>query len=60
MKENKLPEPINTLHKEAIYNKQKYYIDPATGKKVLTSYYLKNRGFCCCSGCRHCPWDEED
>lgn len=55
----KLPELIATLHKKANYNKKNYYIDPLTGNKVLTSYYLMKRGFCCCTGCRHCPWDEE-
>jgi len=24
---------------------------------VLTRRYLLNRGYCCESGCRHCPYD---
>lgn len=32
------------------------YIDPATGYTVFTAHYLKQRGDCCGSGCRHCPW----
>jgi hypothetical protein len=23
---------------------------------VFTSHYLKKRGYCCKSGCRHCPY----
>ena len=25
---------------------------------VFTAQYLANRGYCCGSGCRHCPYDE--
>lgn len=28
------------------------------GKVVFTSFFLWNRGFCCGSGCRHCPYRE--
>ncbi|MBK8620191.1 MAG: hypothetical protein IPN79_00115 [Saprospiraceae bacterium] len=31
-----------------------YYIED--GKYVFTEYFLKNRGYCCQSGCRHCPY----
>jgi len=30
-----------------------YYED---GKKVMTEEYHKKRGWCCGSGCRHCPY----
>jgi hypothetical protein len=23
---------------------------------VFTEHYLRARGYCCESGCRHCPW----
>jgi hypothetical protein len=26
------------------------------GFMVFTAIYLKKRGFCCRSGCRHCPY----
>ena len=26
------------------------------GKSVFTAHYLRNRGYCCQSGCRNCPW----
>jgi hypothetical protein len=26
---------------------------------VFTEAYHRKRGYCCGSGCRHCPWDHE-
>ena len=31
-----------------------YYLE--NGFMVFTERYLRNRGFCCRSGCRHCPY----
>ena len=31
-----------------------YYME--NGFVVFTSHYLLKRGFCCRSGCRHCPY----
>ncbi|HEX7960277.1 MAG TPA: DUF5522 domain-containing protein [Terriglobales bacterium] len=31
-----------------------YYIE--NGLWVFTAEYLKKRGYCCKSGCRHCPY----
>lgn len=31
-----------------------YYIE--NGFWVFTAEYLKKRGYCCQSGCRHCPY----
>lgn len=44
------------LHQEAVARKDFWYIDPETGKKVLTAYFLCERGYCCSSFCRHCPY----
>ena len=33
-----------------------YYID-ASGFYVFTEKYLKERGYCCENGCRHCPYN---
>jgi hypothetical protein len=33
---------------------QDYYLE--NGNWVFTAKYLLNRGFCCRSGCRHCPY----
>jgi hypothetical protein len=32
------------------------YTDPDTGLYALTARTLWDRGECCQSGCRHCPW----
>jgi hypothetical protein len=32
-----------------------YYLEK--GKIIYTEYYLRKRGTCCGSGCRHCPFD---
>ena len=31
-----------------------YYLDD--GLMVFTAAFLKRRGYCCESGCRHCPY----
>jgi len=31
-----------------------FYIE--NGKYVFTEKFLKERGYCCKSGCRHCPY----
>ena len=33
------------------------YIDPVSGFSVFTADFLAARGYCCGSGCRHCPWE---
>jgi len=33
-----------------------YYLDKATGFLVFTEIYHLKRGYCCKSGCRHCPY----
>lgn len=32
-----------------------YYLS-AEGYRVFTAQYLLKRGYCCKSGCRHCPY----
>ena len=34
-----------------------YYMED--GLMVFTAHYLRNRGYCCQSGCRHCPYGFE-
>jgi len=34
------------------------YADPVTGLWVFTATYHLDRGSCCDSGCRHCPYVE--
>jgi hypothetical protein len=49
---------IIELHKQAIGEKNDIYIDPSSGFAVFTAEYLLKRGYCCGSGCRHCPYDD--
>jgi len=32
-----------------------YYLSPE-GYRIFTEQYLKRRGYCCKSGCKHCPY----
>lgn len=34
-----------------------YYLEG--GLFVLTRFFLLKRGYCCHSGCRHCPYQEK-
>ena len=43
-------------HEQAITRGNAGYIDPYTGWFVMTAASLKDRGYCCGKGCRHCPW----
>lgn len=47
---------IVAAHRWAVAGGQAHYVDPATGYTVLTALYLWQRGACCESGCRHCPY----
>ncbi|HEY9745124.1 MAG TPA: DUF5522 domain-containing protein [Oculatellaceae cyanobacterium] len=44
------------VHDQAVAQGKHSYIDPQTGYSVFTELGLKERGFCCQSGCRHCPY----
>ena len=50
---------IDRLHEAACKRGLNGYIDPRSGYFVLTAIYLKQRGFCCGAGCRHCPYPIE-
>lgn len=45
-------------HDQAVLEGKAGYIDPDSGLFVLTEAVLRERGFCCENGCRHCPWPE--
>jgi hypothetical protein len=40
--------------KEKTATNPDYYFE--NGLVVFTEKFLKNRGYCCKSGCRHCPY----
>lgn len=47
---------ILAAHAAAVAAGEPAYIDPATGYQVFTAAELLERGTCCDSGCRHCPY----
>ncbi len=44
-------------HRAAVVAGDPVYLDPRTGLTVFTSRFLAERGWCCDSGCRHCPFE---
>lgn len=46
-------------HRRALAAGEQHYIDPDTGYLVFTELKHRQRGYCCGSGCRHCPFDHE-
>jgi hypothetical protein len=47
---------VMEAHHRAVVAGEPAYLDPATGLLALTARALWERGECCQSGCRHCPW----
>eukprot|EP00760_Papus_ankaliazontas_P004624 PhM_4_TR11997/c0_g1_i1/m.72931/K00798/MMAB, pduO; cob(I)alamin adenosyltransferase len=47
---------MEELHKLACLRGEETYEDPVTGYVVFTAVAHKARGYCCGSGCRHCPF----
>ena len=43
-------------HTEALRDGLPNYADPLSGFRVFTAGFLARRGYCCESGCRHCPF----
>lgn len=43
-------------HRAAVAAGEGRYIDPSSGFIVLSAEFLWQRGACCDSGCRHCPY----
>ena len=46
-------------HAEALDAGLPNYADPLSGFRVFTAGFLARRGYCCESGCRHCPFVSE-
>ncbi|XP_042337795.1 uncharacterized protein C1orf53 homolog [Plectropomus leopardus] len=49
---------IHRVHTEACEAKKQMYVDPSSGYKVFTEYAHLQRGKCCGSACRHCPYGQ--
>lgn len=47
---------ILAAHRRALDAGEDGYLDPATGRWSFTAGFLWDRGTCCDSGCRHCPY----
>jgi hypothetical protein len=47
---------ITARHSAAVARGEPCYDDPATGLSVFTAAFLAERGYCCDSACRHCPY----
>lgn len=47
---------IIATHDAAVAAGERTYLDPSTGLVVQTRRAHLERGSCCNSGCRHCPW----
>lgn len=47
---------ILARHEDAIGRGKSLYRDPESGLYVMTAVHLWQRGYCCYSSCRHCPW----
>jgi Family of unknown function (DUF5522) len=47
---------IMAAHDAAIAARIPTYRDPVSGLQVFTAAFLAERGTCCDSGCRHCPY----
>jgi hypothetical protein len=43
-------------HRAAMNAGEPGYLDPDTGLFVFTAAFHAERGACCDSGCRHCPY----
>lgn len=43
-------------HRDAMADTLPTYRDPVSGFAVFTAAFLADRGDCCDSGCRHCPF----
>ena len=51
---------IMAIHAEAVRRGERLYRDPESDLYVMTAVQLWERGYCCYSGCRHCPWVDRD
>ncbi len=43
---------------EKLVENRDYYLE--NGYWVMTAQFLRQRGYCCGSGCRHCPYTKLD
>jgi hypothetical protein len=46
-------------HDASVRGRRPTYRDPVSGYTVFTARFLADRGYCCRSGCRHCPFETD-
>jgi hypothetical protein len=49
---------IVAAHERSLALDEGGYADPSTGFFVFDAQALWDRGTCCSSGCRHCPYED--
>jgi hypothetical protein len=49
---------VLAAHEAALRTGAPGYVDPVSGFFVFTAQELWDRGRCCHSGCRHCPFED--
>lgn len=47
-------EDASVAHNISLRAEADYYVED--GLMVFTAHFLRQRGYCCESGCRHCPY----
>ena len=47
------------MEKKKLTEGEDYYLNDQ-GLVVFTAQYLRTRGYCCGSGCKHCPYTREE
>jgi len=52
------PQKTENREKPKFVERVDYYFE--NGLMVLTEHFLQKRGYCCGSGCRHCPYPKEE
>ena len=58
MKKEHKSESADTTAKPEFKEGVDYYFE--NGLMVLTAEFLRKRGYCCGSGCRHCPYPKKE
>jgi hypothetical protein len=52
------PAPSHTTAPAPEDDEADFYLE--NGLVVFTAHFLRRRGYCCESGCRHCPYRDPD
>jgi hypothetical protein len=55
-----ISDAARAAHERALRDGEAMYQDPDTGFFVMTEATLLERGACCGSGCRHCPYPPDE